>query len=149
MIDFAGSIMVAVYADDQEKARRFYVETLGFAELANDKDYEPGLSWIEVAPPRSEERHEENPPPPRLGLLRPGQLGEEHSGIAFVVRDVQSTYETLKELGVRFEWEPVDRGWGTDAQFLDPNDNKYLIVDILYHKRPLTGPSSAPHRTSG
>ncbi len=136
MTNFAGSIM-AVYVRDQERARRFYVETLGFAELANDKNYEDGLSWIEVAPPRPEERHEEGPPPLSLGLLRPGQLGEGHSGIAFVVRNVQSTYETLKDLGVRFEWEPKDRGWGTDAQFLDPNDNKFLIVDPLYHKRPL------------
>src|ERR687893_243520 len=105
MINFAGSIM-AVYVRDQERARRFYVELLGFAELANDKDYEPGLSWIEVAPPRHEGV--------ALALLQPGQLGEGHSGIAFVVRDVQSTYETLKELGVQFEWEPDDRGWGTD-----------------------------------
>ncbi len=127
MINFAGSIM-AVYVRDQERARRFYVELLGFAELANDKDYEPGLSWIEVAPPRREGV--------ALALLQPGQLGEGHSGIAFVVRDVHLTYEKLKELGVRFEWEPKDKGWGTDAQFLDPNDNKYLIVEPLYHKRP-------------
>lgn len=127
MINFAGSIM-AVYVADQERARRFYVETLGFAELANDIDYEPGLSWIEVAPPRREGV--------ALALLQPGQLGEVHSGIAFVVRDVHLTYEKLKALGVRFEWEPVDKGWGTDAQFLDPNDNKYLIVEPQYHKRP-------------
>jgi catechol 2,3-dioxygenase-like lactoylglutathione lyase family enzyme len=130
MTNFAGSIM-AVYVRDQEMARRFYVESLGFAELANDKDYEPGLWWIEVAPPRHEVVS------PRLALLQPGQLGEGHSGIAFVVHDVQSTYETLKKLDVEFEWEPEERRWGIDAQFLDPNGNKFLIVDLLYHKRPL------------
>jgi catechol 2,3-dioxygenase-like lactoylglutathione lyase family enzyme len=128
MINFAGSI-TAVYVADQERARRFYVELLGFAELAKDENYEPGLSWIEVAPPGQEAV--------ALALLQPGQLGEGHSGIAFVAHNVQSTYETLTELGVRFEWEPVDRKWGTDAQFLDENNNKFLIVDPLYHKRPI------------
>jgi lactoylglutathione lyase len=128
VINCAGSI-TAVYVADQERARRFYVNLLGFTELANHENYEPGHSWIEVA----RKGHEEV----SLALLQPGQLGEGHSGIAFVADDVQSTYEALKELGVRFEWEPRKRGWGTDAQFLDRNDNRFLIVDPQYHKRPL------------
>jgi catechol 2,3-dioxygenase-like lactoylglutathione lyase family enzyme len=143
MIDFAGSIM-AVYVRDQERARRFYVEKLGFAELANQKYRKDGkdIWWIEVAPPMPEKRDEEVPPPV-LALLQRDQLGKGHSGIAFVVDKVQSTYETLKELGVRFEWKPVERDWGWDAQFFDDDDNKVLIVDPFYHKRPL-GSSQDP-----
>jgi lactoylglutathione lyase len=127
MIDRNG-LITAVYVSDQEKALNYYVNTLGLKQVAKHKNYEPGLSWFEVARKGYEEY--------ALALLKPGQLGEGHSGVAFVADDVQATYETLRKRGVCFEWEPEERDWGTDAQFLDGNNNRFLIVDPLYHKRP-------------
>jgi catechol 2,3-dioxygenase-like lactoylglutathione lyase family enzyme len=125
----------AVYVRNQDRALDFYKSTLGLEKVADDKDYDkdyaPGLRWIEVA--RAE--HEA-----ALALIKPGQLDEgrigAHSGIAFVVDDVREAFETLSDRGVRFEWGPVKRKWGWEAQFVDPDNNKFLIVDPLYHKRP-------------
>jgi catechol 2,3-dioxygenase-like lactoylglutathione lyase family enzyme len=125
MID--GIRIAAVYVSDQDKARDFYVNTLGFEERCNH-EYGQGLRWIEVAPQGTEEI--------ALPLLKPGQLGRGHSGIAFVADDVQATYETLRNQGVRFERGPAKIEWWWEAQFVDPDRNKLLLVDPLYHKRP-------------
>jgi catechol 2,3-dioxygenase-like lactoylglutathione lyase family enzyme len=43
-------IVVSVPVSDQDRARAFYVDTLGF-ELIREDDSIPGLRWIQVAPP--------------------------------------------------------------------------------------------------
>ena len=42
--------VVSVPVSDQERAKRFYVETLGF-EVRTDAPFAPGMRWVEVAPP--------------------------------------------------------------------------------------------------
>jgi catechol 2,3-dioxygenase-like lactoylglutathione lyase family enzyme len=42
--------VVSVPVSDQERAKRFYVDTLGF-ELVRDDTSVPGMRWIQVAPP--------------------------------------------------------------------------------------------------
>jgi hypothetical protein len=42
--------VVSVPVSDQDQAREFYVERLGF-ELVRDDDSLPALHWVQVAPP--------------------------------------------------------------------------------------------------
>jgi catechol 2,3-dioxygenase-like lactoylglutathione lyase family enzyme len=46
-----GVIVVSVPVTDQDRAKAFYVDTLGFA-LVREDDSIPGFRWIQVAPPR-------------------------------------------------------------------------------------------------
>jgi catechol 2,3-dioxygenase-like lactoylglutathione lyase family enzyme len=123
-----GIRIAVVDVSDQDKARDFYVKTLGFEERADHK-YGQDLRWVEVGPAGHQGF--------ALALLKPGQLGQGHSGIAFVAEDTRATYRELKDKGVRFEGEPtkIEAWWET--QFVDQDNNKFLIVDPLYHKRPL------------
>jgi catechol 2,3-dioxygenase-like lactoylglutathione lyase family enzyme len=132
-----GISIVVVYVSDQDKARDFYVKTLGFEEREDHK-YGQDLRWVEVAPARHAEF--------ALALLKPGQLGQGHSGIAFLAEDTRATYRELKDKGVRFEGEPtkIEAWWET--QFVDPDNNKFLIVDPLYHKRPVGSPDPIDSR---
>jgi catechol 2,3-dioxygenase-like lactoylglutathione lyase family enzyme len=41
--------VVSVPVSDQERAKAFYVDTLGL-ELVRDDDSMPGIRWIQVAP---------------------------------------------------------------------------------------------------
>jgi catechol 2,3-dioxygenase-like lactoylglutathione lyase family enzyme len=46
-----GVSVVSVPVSDQEQAKKFYVERLGF-ELIRDDDPVPGIHWVQVAPRR-------------------------------------------------------------------------------------------------
>jgi catechol 2,3-dioxygenase-like lactoylglutathione lyase family enzyme len=41
--------VISVPVSDQDRAKAFYVDTLGF-ELIRDDDSVPGIRWIQVAP---------------------------------------------------------------------------------------------------
>ena len=41
--------VVSIPVSDQERAKAFYVDTLGL-ELVRDDDSVPGIRWIQVAP---------------------------------------------------------------------------------------------------
>ena len=41
--------MISVPVSDQERAKEFYVEKLGF-ELTRDDDSVPGIRWVQVTP---------------------------------------------------------------------------------------------------
>jgi catechol 2,3-dioxygenase-like lactoylglutathione lyase family enzyme len=43
--------VISVPVSDQERAKAFYVEKLGF-ELTRDDDSVPGLRWVQLAPKR-------------------------------------------------------------------------------------------------
>ncbi len=55
-------------------------------------------------------------------------IGED-TGIVFPSRDIQATQEGLMARGVRFAQKAEPTPWGGwDAQFLDPDDNVYTII---------------------
>lgn len=47
-----------------------------------------------------------------------------HTGLGFIVDDINATYESLVERGVEFEMPPTKQPWGgTLALFADPDGN--------------------------
>jgi predicted enzyme related to lactoylglutathione lyase len=49
-------------------------------------------------------------------------------GLFFTTDDCRSTYEELKDRGVEFSQEPIQRPYGIDAGFRDPSGNQIRMV---------------------
>jgi catechol 2,3-dioxygenase-like lactoylglutathione lyase family enzyme len=109
---------------DQDAALDFYVKTLGWDKLL-DAVVEPGVRFLTVAPPGSTTQlvlgvpNEHNP-----------DARGKYSGITLVAPDIDATYETLAQRGVRFTQPVADMAWGARATwFSDPDGNTYFLVN--------------------
>jgi catechol 2,3-dioxygenase-like lactoylglutathione lyase family enzyme len=125
-----------VWVLDQDEALAFYTEKLGL-EVRTDAtlDEMGGFRWLTVGPgdqpdveiillvpgppPLSDEAAEQ-----MRGLIAQGALG----GLIFTVDDCQATYEELKDRGVEFTQEPMERFYGIDAAFRDPFGNSFRMT---------------------
>jgi lactoylglutathione lyase len=111
---------VAVYVEDQQKAKEFWTRKAGFAVLA-EHPMGPSASWLEVAPPHAKSRL----------VLYPKSMmqGSENrkASIVFECDHVMKTYEQMKASGVHFVEEPKEMQWGSFAQFTDEDGNVYLL----------------------
>src|SRR5262245_3899073 len=106
--------LVNVFCLDQDKAKQFYVDVLGF-EAATDVTMGDGFRWVTVKHPSQPELE--------LTLMRPGPpLDDEAAdfvrrqlekgamgGVGLAVDDCRKTYEELSAKGVTFLQEPSDR----------------------------------------
>lgn len=112
---------VGIYCGDQDRAKRFWTETMGF-ELVRDEPMGPegGPRWIEVKPPAQDVK---------LVLFTPdGQedrIGQ-FANVLFEADDIHALYDDLTAKGVRFAGPPEKAPWGRWwAQFEDPDGNTY------------------------
>lgn len=121
--------MFKVYVSDQQEAKRFYVEQLGF-ELGEDQmlgDYR----WLTVRAPGDKEffinleiakTNEEKALVGRQAAAQP------LFGIG--TNDCKRDYAELKRRGVKFEGEPKTKPYGTGVMLQDLYGNKiYLNQD--------------------
>jgi catechol 2,3-dioxygenase-like lactoylglutathione lyase family enzyme len=115
-----GVQVVSVPVSDQDRARAFYTDTLGF-ELRTENAFGEGMRWIEVAPRGSTTS---------LTLVTwfeampPGSL----QGLVFAVDDVHATYDELLAKGVPFDFAPREMPGGLQAVFRDPDSNGFVIA---------------------
>jgi catechol 2,3-dioxygenase-like lactoylglutathione lyase family enzyme len=111
--------VVSVPVGDQERAKTFYVDTLGF-ELRADNSWGEGMRWVEVAPRGSSTS---------LSLVTwfedtpPGSL----QGLVLVTDDVHTTYNELVAKGIPFDSSLMEHPWGTQAVFRDPDGNSLVL----------------------
>jgi catechol 2,3-dioxygenase-like lactoylglutathione lyase family enzyme len=119
---------------DQEEARRFYTEKLGF-EVRTDMTLDGGFRWLTVGPP--------DQPDVQLILLAPGRpmLDDESaeqvraliakgcmgSGV-FDTPDCRAAYQEFKERGVEFVHAPTVRFYGIEATFRDNSGNRFSLT---------------------
>jgi catechol 2,3-dioxygenase-like lactoylglutathione lyase family enzyme len=101
----------SVLVDDQDKAERFYTEILGFRK----KTEIPMGShrWLTVVAPDDPDGVELSLEPDEHPAAKPFKQALMNDGIpftSFAVDDVDSEYERLTALGVRFTQPPVDMG---------------------------------------
>ena len=125
--------VAGVYVRDQDEALEFYVEKLGFKVHtdARNGDYR----WLTVQHPEQ--------PTFQLGLFRPqapmvdeGTAGTLDAAVAkgampplvMVVDDCRAAYETLRQRGVEFTQEPIERYGNVDASFRDPSGNGWKML---------------------
>ncbi len=112
-------LSVSVPVSDQEQAKEFYVDTLGF-ELLVDNSWREGMRWIEVAPEGSATSL-------MLVSWRDSLLPSLYRVIVIAAVDIQAIYEELVAKGVFFDLPPTEQSNGTQAMFRDPDGNPLLL----------------------
>ena len=118
--------MVSLPVNDQERARSFYVEKLGFTVIADyimgnaEAGDRAGNRWVMLVPPGG-------------GVsitlttwfedLQPGVMK-----MSLSTSDVEKTYQDLLSKGVKPNNEISDAPWGKWFSIDDPDGNNWLIV---------------------
>jgi catechol 2,3-dioxygenase-like lactoylglutathione lyase family enzyme len=110
---------VSIPVSDQERAKAFYVDILGFEVLRDDSSV-PGMRWLQVAPKRGGTS---------LSLVTwiesmpAGSL----QGLVLHSTDVYGDYEALAAQGVAFDGPPTSRPWATETVLRDPDGNAIVL----------------------
>jgi catechol 2,3-dioxygenase-like lactoylglutathione lyase family enzyme len=128
-----GLYNVTVPVLDQESAKRFYTEKLGF-ELRTDATLD-GFRWLAVGVPGQADVNVVlvEPQPPMFDDETAGQLramiakGAVGPGV-FRTDDCRGDYERMKADGVEFLQEPTERPYGLEALFRDDSGNWYSLT---------------------
>ena len=121
--------VTSVMVDDQRKALEFYTGVLGFVKkteipLGADR-------WLTVVSPEDPDGTELLLEPDGHPAVKPYKAALVDDGIpagSFAVDDVQSEFERLRGLGVRFTQEPLKMGPVTTAVLDDTCGNLIQIV---------------------
>jgi len=128
-----GVEVVGLYVRDQEEARVFYVEKLGFRVHTDVKNGD--YRWLTVQHPEQ--------PSFQLGLFKPGPPTIDAATadavaaivakgamppLVMVVDDCRAAYDRMRARGVEFTQEPTDRYGSVDASFRDPSGNGWKMV---------------------
>ncbi len=126
--------LVSVYVTDQDEAKRFYTDVLGFEEKT-DVRLGDGFRWVTVGHPSQPELEVTLmiPGPPldedmaeavRRALAK-GTMG----GFGLQTDDCRKDYETLSAKGVAFVQEPADRPYGVEAVMRDNSGNWLVLIE--------------------
>ncbi len=123
MID--GVSTICIFVKDQDQAKAFYTEKLGF-ELHQDSPMGESR-WIAVAPKGAHTevilyKLDEN-------WQHYQQTMGKSQALTFNVTNMSALYEDLKAKGVRIVQEPDAQPWGTYMMILDPENNGLLLVE--------------------
>ena len=124
----------SVYVLDQDRAKEFYTEKLGF-EVRTDVTMD-GFRWLTVGPKGQPDLElilmkvaqnpmwDEETTATIRSLVERGALGAGVLGTA----DCQKTYEELKARGVEFMQPPTERPYGIEAVLKDDSGNWYSLT---------------------
>ena len=125
---------VTVFVTDQDAAKDFYVNKLGF-EVNTDATMDNGFRWLTVNPKGQDieiilMKLAPNPfcDDESIAMLKKllerGVLG---AG-AFHTADCRRTYEELKAKGVEFKFPPTERFYGIETVFKDNSGNWFSLT---------------------
>lgn len=123
MIDAVAT--VCIFVNDQDKAKAFYTDVLGF-ELRQDSPMGESR-WLAVAPKGA--RTEVILYKMDRNWEHYRQVMGKSQAITFNVTDIRALHADLKEKGVRITQEPDPQPWGTFMMILDQDDNALLMVE--------------------
>ena len=118
-----------VFVSDQDKALKFYTETLGFVKKHDIPVGE--FKWLTVVSPDDPDGTElllEPNENPVSQAFQKGLLDQGIPAALFSVTDIYAEYEKLKSLGVAFTMEPTEVMDVTIAVFDDTCGN---LIQIL------------------
>ena len=121
--------LVTLYVTDQDEAKKFYTDVLGFMKK---HDIPLGEArWLTVTSPDSPEGPElllEPDSHPAAGPFKAALVADGIPATSFAVDDVSGEFQRLRDLGVRFTQEPVEMGAVTTAVFDDTCGNLIQIA---------------------
>jgi catechol 2,3-dioxygenase-like lactoylglutathione lyase family enzyme len=132
----------AIFVLDQEVAKDFYVNKLGF-EVKMDESMPNGFRWLTVSP--------KGQPDLQIILMKVAPMPDEFASVnkvqskdveairelmkkgafgagVFQTADCRKTYEELKAKGVEFLSPPKDQFYGVEAVFKDPFGNWFSMT---------------------
>lgn len=111
--------LVSIPVADVDRAKRFYVELLGFEERF-DGPFGDGQRWVELGLPGD-----------RVAIalvtwleaMPPGA----QQGLVLHADDVHAEHARLTERGVELD-AVVDEPWGSSSSFSDPDGNRWVLM---------------------
>ena len=126
--------LATVWVNDQDEAKAFYIDKLGFRENA-DVSMGDDYRWVTVVHP--------DHPELQLTLMEPGPPLNEEDAAAFrrmmdkgslgavglATDDCRKTHDELVAKGVDFIQEPADRPYGVEAILRDNSGNWLVLVE--------------------
>ena len=126
--------LVTLYVTDQDEAKKFYIDKLGFVERT-DVTLGDGFRWVTVGHPSQPELDVTLmvPGPPldedmadavRRALAK-GSMG----GVGLQTDNCQKTYKELTAKGVDFVQTPAERPYGVEAILRDNSGNWCVLVE--------------------
>jgi catechol 2,3-dioxygenase-like lactoylglutathione lyase family enzyme len=125
--------VVGILVRDQEEALAFYVGKLGFRVHTDVRN--GNHRWLTVQSPGNSSF--------QLGLFTPGPPVHDEATaqalkaivakgamppLVLSVDDCRAAYEQMREAGVEFTQEPMDRYGAVDAGFRDPSGNGWKMI---------------------
>ena len=122
--------LTGVVVDDQQKALRFYTETLGFVVKHNIPVGEH--AWITVVSEDAQDGTElllEPDGHPAVGPYRKALMEDGIPSASFASDDIAAEHERLVAKGVRFVQPPTDLGTVISAVFDDTCGNLIQITE--------------------
>jgi catechol 2,3-dioxygenase-like lactoylglutathione lyase family enzyme len=126
--------LVTLFVTDQDAAKQFYVDVLGFEERS-DVSMGPDFRWVTVGHPTQPELDVTLmiPGPPledgMVDAVRRALAGGSMGGFGLTTDDCQKTYEELSAKGVEFVQPPSERPYGVEAVMRDNSGNWLVIVE--------------------
>ena len=127
--------LVTVYVTDQDAAKRWYIDKLGFVETADVSMGDNGFRWVTVAHPDHTELEVTLmvPGPPltddMADAIRRSLADGTHGALGLRTADCQRTFEELTAKGVEFIQPPAARPYGTEAIIRDNSGNWLVLVE--------------------
>jgi catechol 2,3-dioxygenase-like lactoylglutathione lyase family enzyme len=111
--------VISVPVSDQDRAKEFYVNRLGF-ELTRDDDSVPGIRWVQVTPKGASTS---------LTLVTWFETMPEGSlqGLVLGSDDLERDCNALEAMGVEFDQPLQEHPWGTEAVIRDPDGNRLVL----------------------
>jgi lactoylglutathione lyase len=124
----SGVSKVVITVGDQERAKAFWIDTMGF-ELVQDAPYGEER-WIEV---RSPDRTANlvldlRANGPAAGPNVPDELPT--SNVVFRCADLTGTFDELTARGVEFPQPPIEMPFGSWSMFNDTEGNRFALESI-------------------
>ena len=106
---------------DQDRAREFYVDVLGF-ELVEDTEMGPGMRWVQVRPPGASTSI-------TLVTWFESMPAGQTRGTVLETDDLEGDVARLLELGVPVDGDGAvqDAPWGRFVTLADPDGNGLVL----------------------
>lgn len=127
----------SIYVLDQESARNFYVDKLGFEEKMRVPIGEDAF-WLTVAP-KDQPNFEITLMPINQGTMFKPEIAEKLTELVkqgtfgfgvFECENIYVTYQEMKEKGVEFTKEPTKEFYGIEAMFKDDSGNWFSLAQM-------------------
>ncbi|KAA0547120.1 VOC family protein [Bacillus sp. BGMRC 2118] len=114
---------VTVYVEDQEQAKAFWINKLGFV-VKSEQPMGPTMTWLEVGPSDDEFTTLVLYSKSAMQHQQPDKIA--HPSILFSTKDIDASYEKMKQQDVKVG-KLLKMPYGSMFTFYDQDGNEYLL----------------------